>query len=254
MITKILNRATRTTFYGLLTLAISLSVFTLGATDTASGQPRVRTYSKSDIERLIRDVEESSREFQRDFDTWLDRSPIDGQQREDRYNRQVQNLTSSLSTLRSNFDSRNDWWAARSDMQRVLNAATRVNSAIGNREVRGGLNRQWNGLRRNIDRLAVAFNLPAVGTNFSGSYRDYSQLGGNQRPCSTIGTYRGYTNNGESELTIMGDGTATIRSLITGELYNGRCANEVVYFDWGAFNLVRDGRGVSTVEIGNRSN
>lgn len=253
MITSILNRATRTTFYGLLTLAIGLAVFSLGA-DAASGQNRGRTYSKSDIERLIRDVESSSRDFQRDFDNWLDRSPLDGQQREDRYNRQVQNLTSALSSLRSNFNNRNDWWLARSDMQRVLNAATPINSALGNREVRGSLNRQWGGLRRNLDRLASAFNLPGVGSNFTGSYRDYNELGSNVRACSTTGTYRGFTNNGESELTILGDGTATIRSLVTNEVYGGRCANDVLYFDWGAFNLQRNGRNVSTVEIGNTLN
>ena len=254
MISRNLKLATRTVSYGLLTLAICLTVLSLGAFDSAKAQPRVRTYSQSEVERLIRDVEQSSKDFQRDFDNWLDRSPLDGQQREDRYNRQVKDLTNAISNLRSNFSRRNDWWLARSDMQRVLNTATVVNSVISNREVRGGLNRQWFGLRRNIDRLATAFNLPSVGSTFTGSYRDYSGLGNNARACSTTGTYRGYTNNGESELTIIGDGTATIRSLITNEVYDGRCANDILYFDWGAFNLVRDGRNVATVEIGNTSN
>ena len=52
---------------------------------------------------------------------------------------------------------------------------------ISNREVRGGLNRQWFSLRGNIDRLAAAFNLPGVGSNFTGSYRDYSQRNPDQR-------------------------------------------------------------------------
>lgn len=262
MITRNLKLATRTTFYGLPARAIFLASIALGVTlgltgalDTGKAQQnRVRTYSQTDVERLIRDVEQSSKDFQRDFDSWLDRSPLNGQQREDRYNRQVKDLTNALSTLRSNFDRRNDWWLARSDMQRVLNAATAVNSVISNREVRGGLNRQWFSLRRNIDRLAAAFNLPPVGSTYTGNESRYPEQGGNVRSCSTTGTYRGYTNNGESELTIAGNGTATARSLNTNAIYSGRCANDVLYFDWGAFNLVRDGRNIATVEIGNPQN
>jgi hypothetical protein len=264
MITSTLKLATSTTFHGLRALAmsvtlvslgaISLALVTLGVPDVAKGQNRVRTYSQTEVERLIRDVEQSSREFQRDFDTWLDRSPIDGQQREDRYNRQVQRLTSALSSLRSNFDSRNDWWLARSDLQRVLNAATPINSLLRSREVGGRLDRQWGRLRRNLDRLAAAFNLPPVGSTFTGNQPGYPELGGNVRNCSTTGTYRGYTNTGESELTIAGNGTATIRSLNSNAIYSGRCANDVLYFDWGAFNLVRSGRNISTVEIGNTAN
>src|ERR1051325_10975056 len=123
-------------------LSICVVVATFGVIDIVQGQiytqNQVRTYSRNDVERFIRDVEQSSQDFQRDFDTWLDRSNIDGQRREDVYNRQVQELTSALSTLRSNFNGRNDWWLARSDMQRVLNAATNVNSFMTNREIRGG--------------------------------------------------------------------------------------------------------------------
>jgi hypothetical protein len=257
MITSILKLATGRTFHGLHTVTICLAFITmsvtLGAFTAAQGQNRVRTYSQADVERLIKDVEQSSKDFQRDFDNWLDNSRLDGQQREDRYNKQVKNLTSALSTLRSNFDRRNDWWLARSDMQRVLNAATAVNSALSDREVRGRLNRQWGALRRNLNRLADAFNLPLVGSSFTGNQPGYPEQGGNVRNCAS-GTFRGFTNTGESELTIAGNGTATIRSLNSNASYNGRCANDVLYFDWGSFNVVRDGRNISTVEIGNERN
>lgn len=277
MIISTLKLATRKTFYGLrawarsmamnramsmtMNRAISLALVTVAAiglvtfvaADVANAQNRGRTYSQADVERLIRDVEQSSKEFERDFDTWLDRSPLDGQQREDRYNRQVQNLTSALSTLRSNFNRRNDWWLARSDMQRVLNAATLVNSALNNREAGRGLERQWGRLRRNLNLLTQAFNLPAVGSSFTGNQSGYPEQGGNVRNCAT-GVYRGRTNSGEAELSILVNGNATVRSLSTNSVYSGRCANDVLYFEWGSFNLVRDGRGVSTVEIGNSAN
>ena len=242
-------------------LAICVALVTLGAVQIASAQyqptysqSQVRTYSRSDVERFIRDVERSSQDFQRAFDSWLDRSRLDGQPQEDTYNRQVQNLTSALGTLRSNFNRRNDWWLARSDMLRVLSAANDVNSIMGSRGVRGGLNRQWGALRANLNTLANAFNLPQVGTTFAG-IQTYPQYGGNGRACTMTGTFRGYTNNGEAELTISGDGTATARSLSTNAVYSGRCANDVLYFDWGSFNIVRDGRNnIATVEIGNERN
>lgn len=261
MNTSITKLATGTTFFGLRTTAsqalVTLGVMlgiSLGAVVSASGQYQRRTYARTDVERFIRDVEQSSKNFQHDFDTWLDRSRLDGRPQEDTYNRQVQNLTSALSTLRSNFNRRNDWWLARSDMQRVLSAANEVNAFMGNRGVRGGLNRQWTALRTNLNTLANAFNLPQVGTTFGG-IQTYPEYGGNVRPCTITGTYRGYTNSGEAELSFSSNGTASARSLVNGAVYSGRCANDVVYFDWGSFNIVREGRNnVTLSEIGNQQN
>ena len=250
--------ATGKTFYGFRAVAICMALvvlgISLGSLDAAKAQPQVRTYARADIERFIRDVEQSSRDFQHAFDTWLDRSRLDGRPQEDTYNRQVQNLTSALGTLRSNFNRRNDWWLARSDMQRVLSAASDVNSIVGNRGVRGGLNRQWSTLRANLNTLANAFNLPQVGTTFTG-IQTYPDYGNNFRACTMTGTFRGYTNSGEAELSISANGTATARSLVNGAVYSGHCANDVLYFDWGTFNVARDGRNnIATVEIGNPRN
>lgn len=236
-------------------LAICVALVTFGAQyQPTYSQNQVRTYSKNDVERFIRDVERSSQDFQHAFDSWLDRSRLDGRPQEDTYNRQVQNLTKALGTLRSNFNRRNDWWLARSDMQRVLIAANDVNAIMGSRGVRGALNRQWNALRANLNTLANAFNLPQVGTTFTG-IQTYPESGTNFRACTMTGTFRGYTNSGEAELSISANGTAIARSLTTGAAYNGRCANDILYFDWGTFNVVRDGRNnIATVEIGNERN
>lgn len=236
-------------------VGLSMALITMSSASVTNAQNpnRARTYSQTDVERLVRDVEQSSKEFQRDFDSWLDRSSLDGQQREDRYNKQVKNLSSALTTLRSNFNRSNDWWLNRRDMQRVLNAATQVNSALNNREAGRSLERQWSRLRRDLNRLADAFNLPQVGSNYSVTQPVYPGPGGNTRNCAT-GTFRGYTNTGESELSILSNGQATARSLTTNASYSGRCANDILYFDWGSFKLVRDRQGVTTVEIGNEAN
>jgi hypothetical protein len=258
MKTNTSKSATGATFYGFRAVAISLALvilgISLGAVVSASGQYQRRTYARTDVERFIRDVELSSQDFDRDFDSWLGRSSTDPGH-EDVYNRDVHDLIDALTTLRSNFNRRNDWWLARIDMQRVLSAATNINSLMSSREVRGsGLNRQWSRLRTNINTLANAFNLPQVGTTFGG-IQTYPDSGGNYRACTITGTFRGYTNSGEAELSFSSNGTATARSLVNGAVYNGRCANDVVYFEWGSFNIVREGRNnVTLSEIGNQRN
>lgn len=253
MIPRILKLATNSFFYLLPALAICVALVSLSG-PTAAQQPNYgRTFSKAQVEKLIKDVEQSGNEFRRDFDGWLDHSPLDGQEREDRYNKQVKNLTSALTSLRSNFSRSKDWWLSRNDMQRVLNEAGPVNAMLSNREVGGSLDRQWAKMRRNLNRLAEAFNLPPVGSSFFGNQPSHPAQGG-VVPNWAIGTFRGMTNTGQAELTIAANGVATARSLVTNAVYNGRCANDVLYFDWGSFNIVRDGRGITTVEIGNELN
>jgi len=80
MIARNLKRETRATIYGLPAVAclVLLTILaTVGGLNSAKAQNRVRTYSQSEVERLIRDVEQSSKDFQRDFDNWLDHSPLD---------------------------------------------------------------------------------------------------------------------------------------------------------------------------------
>lgn len=249
-----LRLATKKRCLELPALALGLTLLMLSQTYAAQGQRTSgRTYTKEEVERLINDVEQSGNEFRRDFDSWLDRSRIDGRNREDRYNDQIKRLTDALSALRSNFDRNEDWWLARRDMVRVLNEARPVNTMMSSREVGGNLDRQWGRLRRNLNRLADAFNLPPVGSAFSGNQPNFPGQGG-RVPNWAVGTFRGWTNTGEAELTISANGAATARSLSTNAIYNGRFANDVLYFDWGSFNIVREGRGFATVEIGNQRN
>ena len=157
--TRMIKRAPNSSFHRLSGLAICITLIALAGSTVAQVQPNYgRTYSKKQVEKLIKDVDKSGDEFRRDFDSWLDRSPLDGQQREDRYNRQVKELTNVLSTLRSNFGRSKDWWQSRRDMQSVLNQAGQVNTIVGGAEVRGRLNRRWGNLRTNLNRLADAFN------------------------------------------------------------------------------------------------
>jgi hypothetical protein len=69
-----------------------------------------------------------------------------------------------------------------------------------------------------------------------------------------VGTFRGTTDSGESELTIHRDGTATIVSLANHTQHTGRYADGVLTFDWGTFNVTREADGIRTVQVNNRRN
>ena len=68
------------------------------------------------------------------------------------------------------------------------------------------------------------------------------------------GTFRGTTDSGESELTIRADGTATARSVAKNVTFQGSYSNGRLRFDWGTFEVQRDGDGIRTIQVNNRNN
>lgn len=73
-------------------------------------------------------------------------------------------------------------------------------------------------------------------------------------PDWAVGTFRGTTDSGESELSISPDGSATAHSITRNRSFTGRYEGGVLRFEFGSFNLERDGDGIRTIEVGNRRN
>jgi hypothetical protein len=73
-------------------------------------------------------------------------------------------------------------------------------------------------------------------------------------PRWALGTFRGTTDSGESELVIRADGTATARSLTKNQSFQGTYSNGVLRFDWGTFNVERVRDGIRTIQTNNRNN
>jgi hypothetical protein len=67
-----------------------------------------------------------------------------------------------------------------------------------------------------------------------------------------IGTFRGYTDSGEAELSIAPDGSAIARSLTAGRSFDGRYENGRLTFEFGSYDVQRDGNGIRTVNLNNR--
>ena len=138
-------------------LAVVCVMLTLSATRTA--QRRGRIYTKAEVNEIIRRVENRSDEFVRLFDSSLDRSRLDGTQREDRLNERAKDLERTLDDLRREFDRRENYNQTRPEVSRALNAAEGINKVMRRRRMGGETERQWALLRDELNALALVYNL-----------------------------------------------------------------------------------------------
>jgi hypothetical protein len=87
----------------------------------------------------------------------------------------------------------------------------------------------------------------------SGPDYDAGRPGSGRVPNWAVGTFRGMTDSGESELTINSDGSATARSLRTGESFYGTYDGRTLRFDWGEYDVRRENDGIRTINVNNRN-
>ena len=107
----------------------AIAFFNPGAV-AAQGTHKGSFYTKADVERIIKRVEERSDAFRRVVDRSLDRSAINGTNREDNINEQIKELENAIDTLRRDFDRARTWEETRSQVQRVMNEADEVNAIV----------------------------------------------------------------------------------------------------------------------------
>jgi hypothetical protein len=126
--------------------------------------PRQRGYTKMEVNNIIKRVEERSDRFVKLFDRSLDRSRLDGSNREDRLNEYARNLEKALDDLRGEFDRKENYVETRPEVRRCLDIATNINVATRNRRLGGETERQWALLRAELNTLANVYGLPMVGS------------------------------------------------------------------------------------------
>jgi hypothetical protein len=146
-----------------LALATLSVLFCLGMVREvrSHGNYGAKDYTKGDVERIIKRVEERSDEFRKVVDRTLDRSALNGTNREDNINQQVKELENAIDTLRHDFDRADTWAETRSQVQRVMNEADEVNAIVRRgRWRRGGVVKsEWALVRSDLNKLAAVYNL-----------------------------------------------------------------------------------------------
>lgn len=125
----------------------------------AQGRYRGNRYSKADVDRIIKRVEESSDRFTKAFDRNLDRSRLDGSSLEDRLNRQVKQLEKELDHLRSDFDRKDNWLDTRDNVQDVMRDADEVNRIMHNGHFHRDVEAKWIIVKKDLNKLAGVYNL-----------------------------------------------------------------------------------------------
>ena len=128
----------------------------------AQGTARGRFYTKSEVERIIKRVEDRSDSFQKMLDKNLDRSYLDGTRKEDNINEQVKQLERSLDNLRSDFDRHDTWRETHNQVRAVLNQADEVGRIMKNNRFNAKVERSWVALRTDLNTLAGVYNLPRL--------------------------------------------------------------------------------------------
>lgn len=131
----------------------------------------VAVYTKTDVRDLVQRMERHSDDFRKHFEKSLDRSALDGTDREDRLRRWTQDLEDMLDHFKDDYNH----GRARNMEQRVntlLAIAAGINRIMLYRTFDSGTERDWNLLRSDLNALAITYDLPAL-QNYR--VREYSQ-------------------------------------------------------------------------------
>jgi hypothetical protein len=155
----------------LLSVTFSAFVLFILSAEVTYAQPRRargRVYTKAEVDRLIKRVEERTDDFVKEFDKSLDRSRLNGTRREDELNRRAHDLESATDELRREFDRRDTWQENRDEVRKCLRIASDIDVAMRNRKLGGRTESTWVEVRAELNTLAQLYNVPLVG---SAAYR-----------------------------------------------------------------------------------
>jgi len=127
-------------------------------TTVVTGTPVGLPYRLSDkeVERILHRIEDQSGKFRGSLDRALDRSSLNGTDREDDINAYVKDFDQEVKRLHDRFDEHK---SVAADVQAVLDRAARIDNFMHRRGLSGKSQREWAALRANLDELAQAYSI-----------------------------------------------------------------------------------------------
>ena len=147
------------TFKSLAALAVCCLTLAMTSPGFAQGRGYSRSYTRVNVDRLIRQAENRSDQFVAIFDRALDRSRLEGTIREDRLNERALELERELNVVRQEFNRTGNHYSIRSHVANALNVSQGINTVMRNRRLHPVAERQWTLLRSDLNRLAAVYNL-----------------------------------------------------------------------------------------------
>src|SRR4051812_47854114 len=152
-------------------LALVFMLAGLGMT----AQAQRRAYSATDLQvrQLIRRIENHTSVFRGSLSAALDRSRIDGTNREDNINAFVSDFENAANQLRDRFNRRQ---SVAADVQNVLDRAAFIDNFMRrNRLVDAQAERDWTSLRTDLNELARVYGLTWNWNTRANSSNNYPQ-------------------------------------------------------------------------------
>jgi ABC-type transporter Mla subunit MlaD len=124
----------------------------------AAGQVGGQPYRMSDreVEQIIRRVEKQADKFRKSLDSALDKSRLNGSQREDNINQFVKDYYRETARLHDRF---NHHESTSSDVEAVLDRASQIEDFMRRYPLTTQAQNDWSTLKVNLEELAGAYNV-----------------------------------------------------------------------------------------------
>ena len=149
---------------GLSAVMLVLVLFDVGY-GQRTRNARGKTYTRAQVENVIKRVEERVDNFVDNFDDSLDNSSLNGTEREDNLMEKARRLEDATDELRREFDKSDTWAENKSEVRKALNIATDLNKVMKNRRMGKKTEANWARVRYELNTLAGIYRLPKVGSS-----------------------------------------------------------------------------------------
>jgi hypothetical protein len=148
-----------------------------------NGRNNRNNQNDRDIQAVIKNLKNSSKQFQKQLDRELDRSRNDGSRREDRLNDLARRFTRAAKDLDDSYDGRRDYDNSADEARQVLNLGSQLDRAISRGQLARNLSNSWNNVEGNLQQLARAYNL-SYNNRGNNNDDDYDNNRNNRRKIS----------------------------------------------------------------------
>jgi hypothetical protein len=144
-----------------LSLAAALLPGNLAAQPRYGG-PRPDQERMGNISRVIADCEGRTNEFKRSLRIALNHSGLDNTRREDELNRDADRLEIAMNRVRESWNLEHDASRTRRAVGNAIAVSQDINRTMLRRQLHHDVDRQWEIVRRELNRLAEVFDLPKI--------------------------------------------------------------------------------------------
>lgn len=112
--------------------------------------------SEREVETIMRQLKQDSNRFRKSLDSSLDRSRLDGTNREDDINAFIKEFAQETDRLHDRFKERK---SVSANVETVLDRAARIDQFMRRHPLRERAQRDWDSVRQDLRRLSDAYNV-----------------------------------------------------------------------------------------------